>query len=168
MKKAARAIVIDGNKILVMRRKKYGNEYYTLVGGRVDDDETLEQGLTREVKEETGLDVVKSRLVYIEEHAQVYSHQYIYLCEVAPFETAAIQDTSEEGAMNKLEANIHELAWVEKSSFERLPFRTPQLQAAVIQALKEGFPDEPQKLTDQPQRQPKKSVSARIRRRLPF
>ena len=149
MKRAARAIILNGDNILVMRRNKYGTEYYTLVGGREDDGETLEQTLVREIKEEASLDVTKAKLVFIEKHPEPYSQQYIYLCEVAPFEVAAIQATSEEGQMNKHEANIHTLVWAKTDSFDRLPFRTPQLQQAICDALKNGFPNEAIVLNDE-------------------
>ncbi len=167
MKKAARAIIIKGDSLLTMHRNKYGSEYFTLVGGRANEDETMEQALVREVKEETGLDVAKARLVFIEEHAAPYNQQYIYLCEVAPFKTAEVQADSEEGFMNRLEANTHKLAWVNISAFERLQFRTPQLQQAIVHALKHGFPTEPQRIDDLVYRKPtqKKSIFGRIRRR---
>jgi 8-oxo-dGTP pyrophosphatase MutT (NUDIX family) len=147
MGRAARAIIIQGDNLLVMHRHKYGNEYFTLVGGRVSDGESIEQALVREVKEETGLDVTKARPVFIERHAPPYSDQYIFLCEVAPFESAEIQATSEEGFMNRLEANLHKLVWVRKASFSRLQFRTPQLHAAIVEAIQKGFPKEPVMLT---------------------
>lgn len=133
----------------MMHRNKYGSEYFTLVGGRVNKDETLEQGLAREVREETGLEVVKSRLVFTEEHAAPYNQQFIYLCEVAPFEVAEIQNDSEEGFMNKLAINTHQLMWVKLPAFERLQFRTPQLQQAIVHSLKHGFPEEAQSLSSQ-------------------
>jgi len=146
MGKAARAIVIEGNKILVMHRNKHGSQYFTLVGGRVNDNETIEQALVREVKEETGLEVIRARLVFVEEHPAPYNEQYIFLCEVAPHESVAIQDTSEEGFMNRIDINIHKPLWSELSSFSKLPFRTPQLLDAITEALKKGFPEEPRKL----------------------
>lgn len=90
MKKAARAIIIEDNKVLVMQRNKSGNQYYTLVGGRLDKDETPEQALVREVKEETGMDVIAARLVFVEEHPEPYNQQYIFLCSVGPHEDIAI------------------------------------------------------------------------------
>ncbi|HSX52948.1 MAG TPA: NUDIX hydrolase [Patescibacteria group bacterium] len=146
MAKAARAIIIEGDKILVMHRNKQGSEYFTLVGGRLNDHETPEQALVREVKEETGLDVISYRLVYTEEHQEPYNDQYIFLCEVAPHADVAIQDTSEEGFMNKISINVHRPHWAEASSFAKLPFRTIQLQNAITTALNKGFPDEPIKL----------------------
>jgi ADP-ribose pyrophosphatase YjhB (NUDIX family) len=146
MRKAARAIIIEGSKVLLMQRDKDGHRYFTLVGGSINDKETVEQALQREVKEETGLDVTKARLVYFEEHPEPHNEQYIFLCEVAPHEEVALQTTSEEAFMNKVDINIHTPVWIEKESFSRVPFRTIQLQEALNEALKKGFPDKPVKL----------------------
>jgi len=126
-----------------MRRNKYGNEYFTLVGGRLGNDETPEQALVREVMEETGLTVTSAQLVFTEEHAEPYNSQYIYLCQIAPHADVVIQEDSEEGQMNRHGANMHHPFWVALKSFDDLPFRTPQLQAAIVQALKKGFPKKP-------------------------
>lgn len=144
MTKAARAIIIENGKILLMFRNKYGSQYYTLVGGRVNDGETVEQGLVREVKEETGLNVTSARLVFTEAHAAPYNEQYIYLCEVGPHDNVAIQDTSEEGGMNRLGLNVHTPVWCHVGAFGGMQFRTPQLHAAILKALKKGFPDQPE------------------------
>ena len=146
MGKAARAIIIENGKILVMHRNKQGSQYYTLVGGRANQNESIEDALVREVKEETGLDVTSHQLVYTENHAEPYNDQYIYLCEIAPHDSVAIQDTSEEAFMNKLSVNMHEPRWADVKGFERLPFRTPQLQTAIMMGLKKGFPKQPIKL----------------------
>jgi ADP-ribose pyrophosphatase YjhB (NUDIX family) len=146
MGKAARAIIIENGNILVMHRNKHGSQYFTLVGGRLAEGESTEQGLIREIKEETGLDVTSHRLVYFEEHQEPYNHQYIYLCEVAPHADVAIQDASEEAFMNRININVHTPVWASLKSFASLPFRTPQLQAAIVTALKKGFPKEAVKL----------------------
>ncbi len=146
MTKAARAIIIEGDKILVMQRKKTGPEYYTLVGGRMNDNETPGQAVTREVKEETGLQVTAARLVFTEDHPEPYNSQYIFLCEVAPHEEIKIQDSSEEGLMNRIGLNIHTPLWVPIKAFEKLPFNTMQLQKAILDGLSRGFPETPIKL----------------------
>jgi ADP-ribose pyrophosphatase YjhB (NUDIX family) len=147
MGKAARAIIFNGQKILVMHRDKSGSKYYTLVGGRVQDHESLEQGVIREVREETGMEVTNTKLVFIEEHAPPYDEQYIFLCEVANLpDSITVQLASEEGIMNQIGINNHQPIWAEAASFARLPFRTPQLQAAIVQSLRKGFPNNPVKL----------------------
>jgi 8-oxo-dGTP diphosphatase len=147
MSKASRAIIIQDNKLLVMRRNKLGGEdYFTLVGGRIAENESSSEALAREVKEETGLEITKARLVFVEMHPEPYNEQYIYLCEIRPNPEIAIQDTSEEALLNRLGYDIHEPMWADFATFTRLAFRTPQLQKAIIYALQKGFPEEPVKL----------------------
>ena len=146
MADAARAIIIENDKMLLMHRNKDGKEYFTLVGGRVNGQETPEQALVREIKEETGLDLTSCRLVYVEDHAAPHNRQYIFLCQVAPHGAIAIQDTSEESLLNKLSTNLHEPLWVNVSLFPGLSFLTMELQKAIVTALKKGFPDAPVKL----------------------
>lgn len=147
MGKAARAIIIENNKFLVMHRNKYGSEYFTLVGGRVQEGESLEQGLVREIKEETGLDIISARLVFTERHPEPYNEQYIYVCNLASHDDIKVQEASEEGVMNRIDMNIHTPYWINLKSFATLNFRTPQLQNAIVEALKKGFPAQPVELT---------------------
>ncbi len=149
MGKAARAIVIENNKLLIMRRLKGGNQYYTLVGGQLKEGESFESGLSREVFEETGLDVTSAQLVYIELHPEPYNEQYIFLCQVAPHavEISVAADSEEQKlATHSMQGNVHTPLWVDFSSFPHLAFRTPQLQEAIIKALKKGFPKQPVRL----------------------
>jgi 8-oxo-dGTP diphosphatase len=143
MRKAARAIIFEGDKVLVMHRNKYGSQYFTLVGGRINDNETPEEGLVREIREETGLTVTAARLMYIEEHPEPYNEQYIFYCEIAPHGDIAIQEYSEEAEMNSYKMNTHEPMWVSVGAFAGLPFRTPQLHTALVKAFKKGFPEKP-------------------------
>lgn len=146
MRKAARAIIFKEDKILIMRRHKEGHEYFTLVGGRVNDDETPEEALRREVLEETGLQVTSARLVFIEEHPEPYNEQYIFLCEATGKDDIAVQDSSEEAFLNKLQFNTHEPLWLNTGAFSNLAFRTPQLQKAIQDSVSSGFPQTPIKL----------------------
>lgn len=54
-------IIINNNKILAM---KDINEYYYLPGGRVQMNETVEEAVVREIKEELGLDVKIDRALW--------------------------------------------------------------------------------------------------------
>lgn len=52
-------ILIKNNKILLLRRQNTGYEdgKYGLPAGHLEDNETLKEGLKREVKEEIGIDI---------------------------------------------------------------------------------------------------------------
>lgn len=149
MGKAARAIIIENNRILVMRRLKAGNQYYTLVGGGIKEGETLEQGVIREVLEETGLEVIQAQPVFVELHPEPYNEQYIFLCTVAPHAehiTVAADSEEKKLADHSMQSNVHTPLWVDFGSFPHLAFRTPQLQEAIIKSIKKGFPKEPIRL----------------------
>ncbi|UJF22672.1 NUDIX hydrolase [Shewanella sp. OMA3-2] len=53
---ATRAIVLRGNDILILYTQRYHD--YSLPGGGVDAGEDIEQGLVRELREETGANIV--------------------------------------------------------------------------------------------------------------
>jgi ADP-ribose pyrophosphatase YjhB (NUDIX family) len=55
MRSRAVAIIIRDNHLLTIHRRKHGEEYFTLPGGGVEPDETIEQACAREIHEETGL-----------------------------------------------------------------------------------------------------------------
>ena|SRR5581483_10339194 len=146
MSKAARAIITENNQILLMQREKEGQTYYTLVGGRVNSNESIEQAVVREVKEETGLDVIRASLVFIEEHPKPYNEQYTFLCEVAPHKDIGLHAASEEALLNRVGINIHTPVWIELRHFPSVPFRTVQLQESIIESFKSGFPTKAKKI----------------------
>jgi len=51
------AIFRDGRVLIVRRAQPPAHGFYTLPGGTVELGETLEQAITREVREETGLEI---------------------------------------------------------------------------------------------------------------
>jgi inorganic pyrophosphatase len=58
MRNRATIFILDQNKVLLIHRLKNGNEYYVVPGGGIEQGETETQAAIREVKEETGLDIV--------------------------------------------------------------------------------------------------------------
>ena len=53
----SRAVILDDGKILLIHRIKDGREYFVLPGGHVEEGESEEETLIREIKEETSLDI---------------------------------------------------------------------------------------------------------------
>lgn len=64
MRQRVAGIIIKDGQILLMHRVKNGEEYYVFPGGGVEENESSEAALKREMKEEVGLDVVDYEIVF--------------------------------------------------------------------------------------------------------
>lgn len=80
IKQIARAVIFhpDG-KLLLIERRKDTQHYFVLPGGHLEDLESPEWAVVREVKEETSLDVTVITLLYTHHDAFGQKH-FIYLC----------------------------------------------------------------------------------------
>lgn len=74
------AAILKGDKILMVCHQTPSRIYWTFPGGGVEEGETLEQAVVREVKEETGLDVKPIRLLFEKDYGVGIS--YCYLAEL--------------------------------------------------------------------------------------
>ena len=67
---SSRAIIIDGDKILLV---EYGKgQYFNFIGGGIEENETAKQAVAREVIEESGLTVDVGDLVFSLEYEPVH------------------------------------------------------------------------------------------------
>ncbi|MFH1650162.1 MAG: NUDIX domain-containing protein [Candidatus Woesearchaeota archaeon] len=69
-------MILRGGKVLLGRRhdnpKKaqsalHGEGTWTMPGGKLDTGETILEGATRETREETGIEIVKSKIISVQE-----------------------------------------------------------------------------------------------------
>lgn len=116
-RRTGRAIVIKNAKILLMYTNRY--EDYSLPGGGVDEGETLEQGLIRELNEETGaqnIQVIKPFGLY-EEYRPWYKddfdiiriQSYCYICDIdTTLGQAKLEHYEVQNGMTPKWVNIHD------------------------------------------------------------
>ena len=68
-------------KFLLIHRIKNGKEYYTFPWGHVEDGESPEEALIREIQEEINIDINVRELLKKYENADLWRWEYFYLCE---------------------------------------------------------------------------------------
>ena len=56
-------------------------DYYTFAGGGQEENETLEEGTKREIKEEFGIDVEVEKLLYEMDNGKINKREYFFLCK---------------------------------------------------------------------------------------
>lgn len=142
MKAGTRAIIIRDDKLLVVNRYNHGEHYYALVGGSLDPGETKEQALVREIEEETGLNVIDFQHVFTEDLGEKYGMQYVFLCQ-DPGGEPVLSPESIEAKLNRGGDNTFELIWVPITNLPGIPLMSPKMKAAIIDAVKNTFPNQP-------------------------
>lgn len=95
-------IVRDGSLLVVRRAKEPAKGTLDLPGGFSDMFETSEEGVRREVREETGLEVEKTQFLFSLPNQYLYSNFLVhtidmfYLCQVADTTKAHAMDDAAE------------------------------------------------------------------------
>lgn len=90
-------LIQDGDKILLQNRVKKDWKGYTLPGGHVEPGESFVDAVKREMKEETGLDIINPRLTGIKQFPIENGRYIVLLFKAEQFIGEVV--SSEEGQM---------------------------------------------------------------------
>ncbi len=96
-------LIQDGNRILLQNRVKKDWQGYTLPGGHVEPGESFVDAVIREMKEETGLDILKPRLVGIKQFPIEDGRYIVLLFKTECFSGQVV--SSDEGEMEWVECD---------------------------------------------------------------
>jgi len=126
-------IIINGGTILLVRHEKYGRTYWVLPGGGVDFGESLADAAVREVKEETNLDVVVDKLVFVDDILPENRHRHVV---DVYFTAKVIGGELRLGA----DSNLREVKYFPVNDLTSLPF-LPKIADQIIEEYAKAFPD---------------------------
>ena len=104
------AIISKGNSLLFLRRQNSpAKGQWWFPGGKIRKGETLGEALYREVKEETGLEVIKSKLVNV--YSRIFDERHdiaiAYLCNCKGDKIILNNEHSEYKYFKSLPKSIH-------------------------------------------------------------
>jgi ADP-ribose pyrophosphatase YjhB (NUDIX family) len=129
MNKRVAAVIIKGKKILLMYRIKNGREYFVFPGGGVEENESLETALIREIKEEFNIDVKIEKLLFrIENQGR---EEFYFLVK----EFVGIPEISGEEKERMNENNQYAPAWLNLEEVIKLPNLYPEEAKQKVEEL---------------------------------
>jgi mutator protein MutT len=77
------AIIVNAEgKILIGKRKGSHAPYYSIPGGKLDQGETFEAGIIREIKEETNLAIFEPKVIALTNNLETYENDGIHFISV--------------------------------------------------------------------------------------
>ncbi len=126
-------IVNDRDEMLVVRRaKEPAKGTLDLPGGFVDMGETVEEGMIREIKEETGLDVTNIEYLFSSPNVYVYSGMGVHTLDMDYLARV-------HGSVPAIKAadDAAEALWIPIAQVNPADFGLTSIRNAVIRFLKE-------------------------------
>jgi 8-oxo-dGTP diphosphatase len=133
-------IMIKDNEVLLIHRFKNDEEYWVFPGGSVDEGETVEEAVVREVLEETSMPTEVDKLLY--EHHYETSDQYYYLCKYTSGEPI-LGNAIEKKRMEKSTSDIYVPEWVAIEQLPNMLVYPLEVRDWLIEDLKSGFKEKP-------------------------
>ncbi len=113
------AIIIKDGKVLVVRNAN--STYYYSVGGRVHYNETCEEAVKREVKEELGIDMEIDRMVFFHEQFFDERDSKEHFHEISVYYVMKVQENIQNIICNSITENGVEesLVWLTIENLEQ-------------------------------------------------
>ncbi|AVH55634.1 MULTISPECIES: NUDIX hydrolase [Streptomyces] len=121
-------VLSDDDKILLLHQDTDGPRRWSLPGGKVEEGETLEEALVREMREETGAEVEIGRLLYLCDNVPAHVVHITFEARIVGGELGAVA----EGADTR---PIHSVEFVPLDDLPSLGFTD-----LFVKLCRDGFP----------------------------
>ena len=122
----------EGKIALVKHENSYNGVYYLMPGGGLERDETIEECVAREVKEEIGLDVEVKNLAYYEDVVSEDDHtlHLVFRCKIVG------------GKIENLDPDkkVKEIVFLSEDEFKEVKFFPEKLKKTLFSEKDNDFP----------------------------
>ena len=138
--RVAGIILINGGIALMHRKDVLKNpnmsEYYTIPGGGLEEGESFEEGVKREIKEEFGIDVKPEKLLYEQESKKFNQIEKYYLCkyENGVFGTGTGPEFS--GDPKYIDSGKYIPELIKKEDIEKINLVPPEIKEKIIKSFR--------------------------------
>lgn len=132
MRISSRAIIFKNNQVLLIYRERDNEKYYVFPGGKIEENETKEECIIRECKEELGIDISVEKYVYEVKGKDFI--QYFFLCK---WDSGALGtgDSSEYDPNRK--GGLQKPCMIDLDNLDKLNIVSPQIIEQLLKDLKE-------------------------------
>lgn len=128
----ASAIIVKDGRLALIHRDKQGREYWVLPGGKVEEGETVEEALKREIEEELSLYVYTYKKVF--SVTDEFGKEFVCFVVYSEKDRLELNGDSEE-RRNSSPENVYEPRWVEIGSLEKLNIKPDGVRAELLKLL---------------------------------
>jgi mutator protein MutT len=135
------AIIISDQQVVLMERKKQNQHYFVFPGGGVESGESVKQAVLREVKEETGMKVKPTKLIY-HHHYIGHSDQYFYLCQHLSGEPK-LGNFNEKQDMQQHDDQFYLPQWVRLDQLEQMLVYPLEIRDWLLNDIRDDFASTP-------------------------
>lgn len=124
MPKRVRAIIIDDNKLLTIKRTKGDNVYFVFPGGGIEPGESVVDALKRECLEELGVNVEVKEKFY----SELFNDQenIFYICEIIGGKLG--DGNGPEYSANSNYKGSYEITWIDISDLQKFQLYPEKLK----------------------------------------
>ena len=138
--RVAGIIFIDG-KIALMHRKDVLKrpempEYYTVPGGGLEEGETEEEGVIREIKEEFGINVKVIKKLYEMEMQKFNQREVYFLCEYKSGEFGTGKGPEFSGDPKYIDSGKYIPELIKKEDIEKINLVPPEIKEKIIKSFR--------------------------------
>lgn len=130
-------VLIQNEKVLLLKSKYSSGEFYLLPGGSMEDFETVEETSIRETKEETNYDIKITKLLYVQEWIDKKREKdvlyMVFLGEIIDGKETHLNDPCLE------KGNIKGIEWVNVEKLGEITFYPKDIVPLLKKDCKQSF-----------------------------
>lgn len=129
------------NGIALMHRQHVKNrkyeDYYVFPGGGQEENETLEQGTIREIKEEFGIDVKIVKLLYTLKSED--KEEYFFLCEYVSGQFGTGEGPEFSGDPKYIDSGTYTPEIISKQEIKNTFILPPEIKEKLLEDIENGI-----------------------------